>query len=51
MAHNRQPSRPPPKGGLDPKRPVITGIAQGVAREVVYLVYVILRHWWHGGPW
>jgi len=51
MAHKRQRSRPPPQDDHDPKRPVIAGIAQGVAREVVYLIYVILHRWWRGGHW
>jgi hypothetical protein len=47
MARKRRKSRPSAVDDRDLKRPVITGIIQAVAREIVYgLVY----HWWHWGP-
>jgi hypothetical protein len=45
VARKRQRPRPPPAADYDLKRPVITGIVQAVAREIVVIVF----HWRHWG--
>jgi hypothetical protein len=45
MVRTRQRSQPPPVDDHDLKRPVITGIIQGAARAVVYVIIIHWRHW------